>query len=565
MDYKKLVAERIKEHVDLELDDIEKLVEIPPKSDMGDYAFPCFQLAKVLRKAPNAIASELQGKVNNDGFEKVTTVGPYLNFFVNKSIFNKDTIEKILQEKDSYGSSKLGNGKNVCVEFSSPNIAKPFHVGHLFSTSVGNSLYKILSFEGYNCVRINHLGDWGTQFGKLISAYKRWCDKDELHKNPIKELLRIYVKFHAEAEKDPSLEDEGRMYFKKLEDGCKKETELWQEFKNLSLKEFKKLYDMLNVEFDSYAGESFYSDKMDAVIDDIDKKGLLVNSNGAKVVMLDKYNMPPCIIKKSDGATIYATRDLAAAIYRKNTYDFYKSIYVVGMDQSLHFRQVFTTLKLMGYKWADDCEHVGFGLVRFADKKLSTRKGDVIFLDDLLNESIQKTLEIINEKNPELTNKEGVARKIGIGAVIFTYLKNNREKDIVFNWKDMLSFEGETGPYVQYSYARGKSILRKVENNSIEAKADYSKLNSKEEFELVKTLESFQEAILNAINKLEPYIVTRYVIQVAKDFNKFYNAHSIINEKDDELKAARIKLVESTCQVLKNGLNLIGIETVEKM
>ncbi|WP_123053892.1 arginine--tRNA ligase [Clostridium sp. JN-1] len=563
MNYKKLIAERIKEHVDLNLNDIEKLIEIPPKSDMGDYAFPCFQLAKVLRKAPNMIALELQEKINKDGFEKVTTAGPYLNFFADKAVFNKNTIEKILNEKDNYGSSKIGEGKNICVEYSSPNIAKPFHVGHLFSTSIGNSLYKILSFEGYSCVRINHLGDWGTQFGKLISAYKRWCDKEALQKEPIKELLRIYVKFHEEAEKDPALEDEGRMYFKKLEDGCKEETELWQEFKNLSLKEFKKLYKLLNVEFDSYAGESFYSDKMDAIIDDIDKKGLLVESNGAKVVMLDEYNMPPCIIKKSDGATIYATRDLAAATYRKNTYDFYKSIYVVGMDQSLHFRQVFTTLKLMGNKWADDCIHVGFGLVRFADKKLSTRKGDVIFLDDLLNESTEKTLEIINEKNPNLENKEEVAKKIGIGAVIFTYLKNNREKDIVFNWKDMLSFDGETGPYVQYSYARGKSILRKV--GGAKADADYGKLNSKEEFELVKTLEGFNKSIMNAINKLEPYIVTRYVIEAAKAFNKFYNSHSIINEEDEGLKAARVKLVKSTCQVLKNGLGLLGIEVVEKM
>ncbi|AYD40380.1 arginine--tRNA ligase [Clostridium fermenticellae] len=563
MNYKKLVAEKIKEYIDLDLGNIEKLIEIPPKSDMGDYAFPCFQLAKVLKKAPNVIASELEQKINKADFEKVTTAGPYLNFFMDKALFNKNTIEDILSEKDKYGSSKVGEGKNICVEFSSPNIAKPFHVGHLFSTSIGNSLYKILSFEGYNCVRINHLGDWGTQFGKLISAYKRWCDKEALKKEPIKELLRIYVKFHEEAEKDPSLEDEGRMYFKKLEDGAEEETKLWQEFKDLSLKEFKKLYDLLNVEFDSYAGESFYSDKMDAIIDDIDKKGLLVESNGAKVVMLDDYNIPPCIIKKSDGATIYATRDLAAATYRKKTYDFYKSLYVVGMDQSLHFRQVFTTLKLMGNKWADDCKHIGFGLVRFEDKKLSTRKGDVIFLDELLNESIEKTLEIINEKNPNLENKNEVAKKIGIGAVIFTYLKNNREKDIVFNWNDMLSFDGETGPYVQYSYARGKSILRKV--NNMDSKPDYGKLNSKEEFELVKTLEGFNKAIMNSIAKLEPYIVTRYAIGVAKDFNKFYNSHNILNQEDENLKAARIKLVEATCQVLKNALGLLGIEVVEKM
>ncbi|OBR91187.1 arginine--tRNA ligase [Clostridium ragsdalei P11] len=564
MDYKEIIAERIKENVDLELDFIKGLIEIPPKPEMGDYAFPCFQLAKTLRKSPNMIAEELKSKLGKEYFEKVENLGPYLNFFVDKAAFTKDTLEKVLKEGENYGKSELGKGKNIVVEFSSPNIAKPFHVGHLFSTSVGNALYKMISSQGYNCTRINHLGDWGTQFGKLISAYKRWCDEDSLHKDPIKELLRIYVKFHEEAEKDPSLNEEGRMYFKKLEDGCEEEVTLWKKFKDLSLREFKKIYDLLNVNFDFYTGESFYSDKMDAVVEEIDKKGLLVESNGARVVMLDDYNIPPCIVKKSDGATIYATRDLAAAIYRKKTYDFDKCIYVVGLDQSLHFKQVFTTLKLMGNDWADSCTHVGFGLVRFADKKLSTRKGDVIFLEDLLNRSIKRTLEIINEKNPELENKEEVAKKIGIGAVIFTYLKNNRERDIVFDWNEMLSFEGETGPYVQYSYARGKSILRKAPAD-ISENVDYSKLGSKEEFELVKILHGFNKAVLNAINKLEPFIVTRYVIDAAKAFNKFYNAHSIINAEDEGVKAARIQLVKASCQVIKNGLNLLGIDVVEKM
>lgn len=376
-------------------------------------------------------------------------------------------------------------------------------------------------------------------------------------------MLRIYVKFHDEAEKDPSLEEEGRMHFKRLEEGAEEEVKLWKRFRDLSLKEFEKVYQMLNVQFDSYAGESFYGDKMDAVVEEIENKGLITESNGAKVVMLEEYNMPPCIIKKSDGATIYATRDLAAAIYRKNTYNFYKSIYVVGLEQSLHFKQVFTTLKLMGHEWADHCKHVGFGLVRFADRKLSTRKGEVIFLEDLLNESIEKTIEVINEKNPDLENKEEVAKKIGIGAVIFTYLKNNRERDIVFNWNEMLSFDGETGPYVQYSYARGKSVLRKL--GSASGEIDYSKLNSKEEFELIKILEGFNNSILHAIDKLEPSIVTRYVIDVAKNFNKFYNQYSIINAEDEEIKKARLKLVEATCQVIKNGLNLLGIEVVEKM
>ncbi|APM38961.1 arginine--tRNA ligase [Clostridium kluyveri] len=566
MDFKKLAAEEIKKNTDLELNFIEGLIEVPPKPEMGDYAFPCFQLAKVLKKAPNIISKELKDKLHSKYFEKIENLGPYVNFFVDKKIFTEYTLKEILLKGDSYGSSDMGEGKNVVVEYSSPNIAKPFHVGHLFSTSIGNALYKMINFQGYNCTRINHLGDWGTQFGKLIAAYNRWCNEEELNRDPIKELLRIYVKFHEEAEKDPSLNEEGRMYFKKLEDGSEEEIKLWKKFKDLSLREFKKVYDLLKVDFDSYAGESFYTDKMDAVVEEIDRKGLLVESNGAKVVLLDEYNIPPCIVKKSDGTTIYATRDLAAAIYRKKTYDFYKSIYVVGLDQSLHFKQVFTTLKLMGKDWADSCKHVGFGLVRFANKKLSTRKGDVIFLEELLNKSVEKTLEIINEKNPKLEDKEEAAKKIGIGAVIFTYLKNNREKDIVFDWNEMLSFEGETGPYVQYSYARGKSILRKSgEAPYDENQIDCSKLGSKEEFELVKILENFNKSIINAINRLEPFIVTRYVIDVAKAFNKFYNAHSIINAADEDTKKARLNLVKCTCQVLKNGLNLMGIEVVEKM
>ncbi|APQ96744.1 arginine--tRNA ligase [Clostridium botulinum] len=563
MDYKNLVAERIKENTELEVDLIEKLIEIPPKKEMGDYAFPCFQLAKTFRKAPNLIAEELKEKINKEGFEKVVTVGPYLNFFVDKTVLIKDVLEKVLSEKEKYGSSKVGEGKNVVVEYSSPNIAKPFHIGHLFTTAIGNALYKILSFEGYNCIGINHLGDWGTQFGKLISAYRRWVDEEALEKDAIGELLRIYVKFHEEAEKDPELEKEARLNFKRLEEGSEEETELWNRFKDLSLKEFNKVYEMLGIKFDSLAGESFYSDKMDAVVQEIDDKGLLVDSNGAKVVMLDEYNMPPCMIKKSDGATIYATRDLAAAIYRKKTYDFHKCIYVVGTPQALHFKQVFTTLKLMGHDWADDCKHVGFGLVKLANKKLSTRNGDVVFLEDLLNQSVEETLKIINEKNPNLKNKEDVAKKLGIGAVVFTYLKNNRERDIVFDWKEILSFDGETGPYVEYSYARGKSILRKA--GELTGEADYSKLSSKEEFELAKLLGGFNDAIMNAIDKLEPAMVTRYIIEVAKAFNKFYNAHGILNAEDNDVKLARVKLVEATCQVIKNALNLLGIDVVEEM
>lgn len=563
MDYKNHIALKLSEYIEMDVDSIERLIEIPPRTEMGDFAFPCFQLAKIMRKAPNSIAIELKEKFPREGFEKVETFGPYLNFFVDKSVFIGATIEKILKDGDSYGRTNLGEGKNVIVEYSSPNIAKPFHVGHLFTTVIGNSLYKIFKFQGYNAIGINHLGDWGTQFGKLISAYKRWGKEDALQKEPITELLRIYVKFHDEAENNPELEDEGRMYFKKLEDGDKEAVELWNRFRELSLKEFSSLYKTLNVEFDSYAGESFYSDKMDEVVKEIEDKGLLVESNGAKVVMLEEYNMPPCIIKKADGATIYATRDLAAAFYRKKTYDFYKNIYVVGKDQTLHFKQVFTTIKLMGHKWAEHCNHVDFGLVRFADKKLSTRKGDVILLDDLLNEAVAKTLDTINEKNPSLENKEEVAKKVGIGAIIFAYLKNGREKDIVFDWKEMLSFEGETGPYVQYTYARGKSILRKVEDSS-EA-VNYSMLSSKEEFELVKELQGFQGAIEAAVDKLQPSMVTRYVIEVAKAFNKFYNAHNILSSEDKDIKNARINLVKATLQVIENGLKLIGLDVVEKM
>ncbi|MBN1071712.1 arginine--tRNA ligase [Clostridium botulinum] len=563
MDYKNKIAQLIKQHVDLDIDAIEKLIEIPPKSEMGDYAFPCFQLSKVMRKAPNMIAETLKDAINKDGFERIENLGPYLNFFVDKGVFAENTINKILKDGDSYGESNIGEGKTVCVEYSSPNIAKPFHVGHLFTTAIGNSLYKMFKKEGYDVVGLNHLGDWGTQFGKLISAYNRWVDEEALEKAPIDELLRIYVKFHDEAEKDPSLEDEGRMYFKKLETGDAEAQALWKRFRDLSLKEFERVYDILGVKFDSLAGEAFYNDKMDVVVNELKDKGLLVESNGAQVVMLDDYNMPPCIVLKGDGASIYATRDLAAAMYRKKTYDFYKSIYVVGSPQALHFKQVFKVLELAGHEWANDCVHVGFGLVKFADRKLSTRKGEVVLLDDLIRESVEKTLEVINEKNPNLENKEEVAKKIGVGAIIFTYLKNSREKDIVFDWKEILSFEGETGPYVQYSYARANSIISRAEN--ISSEVDYSKLSSKEEFELVKVLANFNNQIKLATDKLEPSILTRYVIEVAKSFNKFYNAHSVLNLDDEVLKATRLSLVKSSLQVIKNGLELLGIDVVEKM
>ena len=563
MDYKVKVAELIKANVDLDIETIEKLIEIPPKPEMGDYAFPCFQLSKIMRKAPNMIAEELKNSMNIDGFERIENLGPYVNFFVDKGVFAENAIKKVLEDGDSYGSSNIGTGKTVCVEYSSPNIAKPFHVGHLFTTAIGNALYKMFQKEGYNTVGLNHLGDWGTQFGKLISAYDRWVDEEALEKAPIDELLRIYVKFHEEAEKDPTLEDEARANFKALETGDEKATALWTRFRNLSLKEFERVYNILGVKFDSLAGEAFYNDKMDVVVNELKEKKLLVESNGAQVVMLEDYNMPPCIVLKGDGASIYATRDLAAAMYRKKNYDFHKCVYVVGSPQALHFKQVFKVLELAGHEWSKDCVHVGFGLVKFADRKLSTRNGSIVLLDDLLREAVEKTMEVINEKNPELENKEEVAKKIGVGAVIFTYLKNSREKDIVFDWKEILSFDGETGPYVQYSYARGNSILNK--GNECTGTVDYSKLSSKEEFELVKSIANFNGAITFALDKLEPSILTRYVIEVAKGFNKFYNAHSVLNLEDEDLKATRLNLVKVTLQVIKSGLELLGIDVVEKM
>ena len=561
MDYKDLIAENISSVLSIEKSEVLRLLEIPPRQEMGDYAFPCFQLAKTLRKAPNFIAGELKDKLSIHEIDRIEVMGPYVNFFLNKSVFLKDVVDEILREGENYGKSDVGENRTVIVEFSSPNIAKPFHVGHLFTTVIGNSLSRIFKFEGYQTERINHLGDWGTQFGKLITGYERWIDKDKLIESPIEELNRIYVKFHEEADIDPSLNDEARMHFKNLEDGVKYEVELWTQFRDLSLKVFKEVYEELGVEFDSYAGESFYSDKMDDVVNLLDEKGIMTESNGAKVVMPEEYNMPPTIIMKADGATIYATRDLAAAIYRKKTYDFYKNIYVVGTPQSLHFKQVFKTLELAGFEWAKDCVHVGFGLVKFPGKMMSTRKGDVVLLDDLLKEAVETALKIIVEKNPNLKDKEEIAKKVGIGAIIFTYLKNSREKDIIFDWDEILSFDGETGPYVQYTYARAKSILRK---NEIKDDPILALLDSQEEFELAKTLNGFNDAVLAAIDKYEPSIVTRYVLQVAKDFNKFYN-NCPINSAEEGTKQARLKLVLATTLVLRNALNLLGIETVEEM
>lgn len=565
MDYKEYTIKKIAEITEIDESVVAGTVEIPPEQKLGDLAFPCFILAKTLRKAPPIIAKELSEKFSQDKYiEKAEAVGGYLNFFYNKAAFTKDIISDILENKENYGKSQIGENKTVLVEYSSPNIAKPFHIGHLFSTAVGHSLSRIYNQLGYKVESLNHLGDWGTQFGKLICAYKKWGDKAVIERDPINELLKIYVKFHEEAEAHSELEDEAREYFKKLETGDSEANELWQNFRDLSLVEFKRVYDMLGVSFDSYAGESFYTDKMPEVVDILKEKKLLEESNGAQVVDLSELNIPPCIILKSDGTTIYATRDIAAALYRHRTYDFHKNIYVVGTPQALHFKQIFAVMEKAGWNFAKDCIHVNFGLVKFPDKKLSTRHGDVVFLEDVLNESINKTYEIIKENSPHIENPEEVSKKIGIGAILYTFLKNSREKDIVFSWDSMLDFEGESAPYVQYSYARGRSILRR--SNIEISDVDFSLVTSNEEYALVSQLNGFLDAVIDAADKNEPFYVNRYVTNLARQFNKFYNNCPILKDDVDEnLKKARLALVEATCYVIKSALYLLGIDTVESM
>ena len=566
MDFKEHIIDKLQELTGLEREAIEKAVETPPDEKLGDLAFPCFPLAKVMRKAPPIIAQELKEQLSSDEtIAQVDAVGGYLNFFFNKAMFISDTVTAARKAGEDWGKSEMGNGKTVLVEYSSPNIAKPFHIGHLFSTAVGNSLARIYKFLGYDVESLNHLGDWGTQFGKLISAYKRWGDAKLIEKDPINELLKIYVKFHEEAEKDPSLEDEAREYFKKLEDGDAETTELWKYFKDQSLVEFKRVYDMLGVSFDSYNGEAFYSDKMDEVVDMLRAADILTESEGAQVVDLSDMNMPPCIILKSDGATIYATRDIAAALYRHRTYNFDKNIYVVGLPQSLHFRQIFETMKRAGWEWSKDCHHVGFGLVKLPGKSMSTRHGDVVFLEDVLNESIEKTRSIIENNGANVDDIDDVSKKIGIGAILYTFLKNSREKDIVFSWDTMLDFDGESAPYCMYGYARGKSILRRAEGIDYST-ADLTKAVSDDAYTLVKLINSFGDAVKDAADKNEPFYVNRYVTSVVKAFNKFYNTNPIMRDDvDEETKKARLAIVDATCTVIKSALYLLGIEVVESM
>ena len=564
-DFKVAVATCLKEHIEeLTLEEITALIEVPPNKDMGDFAFPCFKLAKVFRKAPNMIAAELSEKIEAKGvISNVTPLGGYINFFVNKSQLAETVIKDVLTKKEKYGHSDLGKDKTIVIDFSSPNIAKPFHIGHIRTTVIGNALYKIYDSQGYNTVRINHLGDYGTQFGKLIAAFKLWGNKEAVEANPIPELLKLYIQFHDEAERHPEMEDEARAWFTKLENGDKEAKELWQWFRDESLKEFARVYDLLDIEFDSYNGESFYSDKMDRVIDIIKDKGLLQESQGTNIVDLEEYNMPPALITKNDGSTLYMTRDLAAALYRKENYDFEKCIYVVGSQQSLHFQQLFKVLELVGFEWAKDMVHVPFGMVALEEGTMSTRKGRVVFLEDVLKQAIEKTKETMLTKNPNALNVDEIAKQVGVGAVVFQELSNSRIKDYTFSWSRTLSFEGETGPYVQYTHARCCAVLRKAEEE-VTTDINYELLNDVDSAEVLKVIASFNKTILNAMRKNEPHIITRFVLDLAQAFNKFYHDNSILVE-DAELRKARLALVCATRQALENGLKLLGMQAPERM
>ncbi len=562
MDFKYDISAAIANVISVDVNDILNSIEIPPDKKMGDYAFPCFKLAKILKKPPVDIANDILEKIVKPNFVKSIDIkGAYINFFADKSFFVKEVLLKA-NDKD-YGKSDIGKGKTVVIDYSSPNIAKPFHVGHLRSTVIGNALYKIYNAIGYNCVGVNHLGDWGTQFGKLISAYKKWGSKESIEKNGISELMKIYVKFHDEAEIDPSLNDEARGWFVKMQNGDSEALKLWKWFYDLSIKEFERVYNMLGVKFDAYTGESFYNDKMDAVVEELKNKELLKKSNGAMIVELDDLDMPPCLIIRSDGGTLYATRDIAAAIYRKKTYDFDKCLYVTAIDQNLHFAQLFAVIKKMGYDWADNMEHVPFGLVSLESGKLSTRHGNVVLMEELLKEAIDETKRIIDEKNPELPDKENVAKQVGIGAVIFNDLYNGRIKDVVFSWKRMLNFDGETGPYVQYTNARACSIIKKAGEIDF-SKADYSFVSDEAAFETCKVLNDFGKKLIDAANKNEPSILSRYLVELSQAFNKFYHDNPILVD-DISAKAARVEIVKAVNNVLTKGLNIIGVSAPERM
>ncbi|MGF6375283.1 arginyl-tRNA synthetase [Clostridiales Family XIII bacterium PM5-7] len=563
----KLIAAQVE---GLELAEIISMIEVPQDSKMGDYAFPCFKLAKTLRKAPPLIAKGIaEGLAQESLFEKVESVNAYVNVFIAKEEYVKDILEEVITKGEEFGKTNVGEGKPVIVEYSSPNIAKPFHIGHIRSTVIGNAIYKIYDALGFDVTRINHLGDYGTQFGKMICAYRHWGNEEDVIKAPIQTLLEYYTKFHVEVETNPALDDEAREIFAKLERGEAEEMRLWQWFRDESLKEFTKVYDMLGIEFDSYNGESFYSDKMPRFVQELKDKNLLEDSRGAQIVDLEDQGLGVALITKSDGSTLYITRDIAAAVYRKETYDFYKNIYVVASQQNLHFQQWIAIVELLGYDWARDCVHVPFGLVSLEDGTMSTRHGRVVFLEDVLNKAVAQTREIIMEKNPDSDIVDQVSKEVGIGAVIFQELSNNRIKDYVFKWDKVLNFDGETGPYVQYTHARCASVLRKAGDDVVtKAKSltdiDYKYLCSESAYELAKLLYKFPEVVVDAGEKYEPSIVTRHIVDMAQGFNRFYHDEHILTENEEE-KIAKIALVIAAKNAIKNGLSLLGMAAPERM
>ncbi len=562
MDYKKKISELVSIE-GFSQSDIFELIALPKDTSLGDYCIPCFKFAKALRKAPVIIAQDLANIVKDKcDFAEVEAVAGYLNFKLDRMQVAKQTLEDIMTQKEKYGSSDLGKDKTICIDFSSVNIAKPFHMGHMLNTSIGSALYKLYKVLGYNVVGINHLGDWGTQFGKLIVAYKMWGDKKDIEERGVRGLLDIYVKFHKEAEEKPELEDEARAWFKKIEDGNKEALDLFYWFKEITMKEVDKIYKRLDVTFDSYNGESFYNDKMQPVLDELKEKGLLVESEGAQVVKFENDEMPPSLLVRSDGATLYATRDMAAAFYRKNTYDFYKCLYVVAYQQDLHFKQLFKTIEMMGYDWAKDMVHVAHGMVSLEDGSMSTRGGHVVFLEDVLNTTVSKALKVIEEKNPNLENKAEVAEQVGVGAVIFAMLYNSRIKDITFSYDKVLSFEGETGPYIQYTYARCNSLLEKC--GDVVGDIDYSGIDNDSAAEVIRTLGKYQDTLIDAANKYEPCLISRYAINLAQEFNKFYFDCNIANA-EQPIKNARLLLTKAVKQVIANALKILGMATPNKM
>ncbi len=562
MDFKNRISSAIAKELKRKESEIFAVLEVPPESSLGDYAFPCFSLAKELKKNPHHIAQELAGKIKAPFLAKIAVNGAYLNFFIDKSQLSRDVLRAVLQKKTRYGQSSEGKGKTLVIDMSSPNIAKPFGIGHLRSTIIGNALRNLFTFQGYKVIRVNHLGDWGTQFGKLIVAYKKWGKAALLKKNPIDYLLQLYVQFHDAAEKQPTLEDEARAWFKKLEDGNKEALVLWQEFKDLSIKEFKKIYQLLGVEFESYSGESFYNKQLAGTIKLLENSGITEVSEGALIVNLEAYGMPPAILRKSDGATIYMTRDIAAVLYRKKTYKFSKMLYEVGGEQKLHFQQLFKVLELLGYSWAKDCVHIDHGLYLGNDgKKLSTRKGKTVFMTDVLEETISLACKIIEEKNPQLKQKDKIAKDIGVGAIIFGDLSNDRSRDAIFDIEKFTSFEGETGPYLQYTHARLCSILRK--KKLTDTNVDYQ-LYDNEEQEVVKHLGRFSGAIENSARQYKPHILARYLLDLAQMANSYYTTHPVL-QKDKKLEKARLTLIAAVRQVLANGLGLLGIKALEQM